>query len=60
MVVFSLLLTYEGEHLPRKVAEGCSKSQLLDILDQHIMLAEVAHFQIVPFEYYVPFKEYTL
>lgn len=60
MILFALFLTYEGEDQPRKVADGCNKDQLLEILSRHIMLAQVAHFQVVPFDYYVPFKEYTL
>ena len=60
MVCYSLLFTYEGDSFPRPIAEGCSKKQLLDILDRHLMLAEITNFQIIPFEYYIPFKEYTL
>lgn len=60
MVLFTLYLTYDDEILPRKVADGCNKQQLLEILSRHLMLARVAYFQVVPFVGYVPFEEYTL
>lgn len=50
MVKFFLYLTYEGEEVPRLVAEGCSQEQLLEVLSRHLMLAEVDHFEIIPVE----------
>lgn len=60
MVTFFLYLSYEGEEIPRLVAEGCNKEQLLEVLSRHLMLAEVDNFKIIPVEYECPFHEFTL
>lgn len=60
MLLFNLFLTYEGEGSPRPIAEGCSHERAVEILSRHMNLADVSFLTIIPIEYYVPFKEYTL
>lgn len=62
MVTFNISLFYDGESNLRPIATGCSKSQLFDVLQRHILLAEVNQFVITPVvsETSFPFREYTL
>lgn len=60
MTLYALFVTYEGASNPHKVADGCSKSRLITLLFRLLPLSDVAHFQIVPFDYYVPYKFYKL
>lgn len=61
-VTFNVSLLYDDESNYRPIAISCNKSQLFDVLDRHILLAEVNQFVITPIvsESPSPFYEYTL
>lgn len=61
-VTFNVSLRYNDESKYRPIAIGCSQSQLFDVLQRHILLADVNRFVITPIvsESSSPFYEYTL
>lgn len=61
-VTFNVSLLYDDESNFRPIAIGCNKSQLFDVLERHLLLAEVNQFVITPIvsESSSPFYEYTL